>query len=106
MIISGIHPLDRENQGKCYPIRTLETEEGLLKIRDLRIKGLFAKNLEVSIPQVQIHVESLSHLTPSLQYNAIDMSFVNRTEVWIEIKQMLLKHFLPETYQKINDTIS
>ena len=31
-------------------------------------------------------------------YNA---TFVNKNEAWIEIKQILLKHFLPENHQKL-----
>lgn len=37
---------------------------------------------------------------------AIDMSFVNKTEAWIEVKQILLKHFLPETWTKLTAIIS
>jgi len=26
------------------------------------------------------------------------MSFINKNEAWIEVKQILLKHFLPDSY--------
>lgn len=38
------------------------------------------------------------YLAKATIFNA---TYVNKNEAWIEIKQILLKHFLPDNYQKL-----
>jgi hypothetical protein len=42
---------------------------------------------------------SSQYLSRATIYNAC---FINKTEAWIEIKQILLKHFLPENYSSLS----
>jgi len=47
------------------------------------VRGVFSERPDLTIPQVQIVVQ-LPEQAEGMK--AIDMSFVNKTEAWIEVK--------------------
>lgn len=65
---------------------------------------MFLENPSLDLPLVTLFSANSSfnlnsdYLTKATIFNA---TFVNKNEAWIEIKQILLKHFLPDNYQKI-----
>lgn len=70
-----------------------------------KCKNLFPENPYLSFPKLSLFSAS-QHFNLNAEYLAratvFNATFVNKGEAWIEIKQILLKHFLPDSYQKIS----
>eukprot|EP00347_Sterkiella_histriomuscorum_P021796 403332737 len=69
-----------------------------------RVGSMLRDNVTLSLPTITLFSAS-SHYNLNQDYLAqatiINATFVNKNEAWIEIKQILLKHFLPDNYQKL-----
>ena len=74
-----------------------------------RVKGLFSDNTEIDFPQLIIASHSaVDKLSKSnlQRTSVIDCSFMNKNEAWIEVKLILLKHFLPDNHHRLSIILS
>jgi len=78
----------------------------LHRLAERKMERVPIKNgIERGLAQLSLFTASQSfNLSSEYQSKATiyNAAFVNRNEGWIDIKQLLLKHFLPENYQKLN----
>jgi hypothetical protein len=68
------------------------------------VGSIFGENPALALPLVTLFSAS-QHFNLNHDYLAratiFNATLVNKNEAWIEIKQILLKHFLPDNYQKL-----
>ena len=78
---------------------------GLLEAKD-KVSGVLQPltRINLELPRIAL-VSPTQHYSLPQSYLAsstiLNLSNVNKNEAWIEVKQILLRHFLPDNYQKL-----
>jgi len=66
-------------------------------------------NPSIDLPLIHLHSHS-SHINLSDHFlkssSVLEQSSINKSEAWIDVKLVLLKHFLPESHQRLQIIIS
>ena len=95
MIVNDLHDFSSSSYGRCQDLSV--NFSGYLKCRVNVLLG----NPSIDLPLIHLHSHS-SHVNLSDHFlkssSVLEQSSINKSEAWIDVKLVLLKHFLPESY--------
>jgi hypothetical protein len=72
------------------------------ELSTFKVSNVFQDNKELKLPKLIISSNSADNQFSDLRgVSVLDCSFMSKNEAWIEVKLVLLKHFLPDNHHRL-----
>jgi hypothetical protein len=72
------------------------------ELSTFKVSNIFQDNNELKLPKLIISSNSADNQFSDLRgVSVLDCSFMSKNEAWIEVKLVLLKHFLPDNHHRL-----